>query len=199
MSEKTRDQLIVAGRKLFAEKGFYGASIAKIAAELGVTKQTLLHHFGSKEKLYAEVLQHINDSLVDHMNNVELQHRDPITRLEQVFLELFENQKTNSEGTRIVMRELLDNVARVDRVKNWYLKEFLNSLITLARQVPNTKLRSDGEILAAICQLLGAVNYFNLSQQTLQGILGIKVLKQANAAFPKELKRLVRSAFSPTL
>ena len=57
---KTRDQLLAIAATQFAQKGFYGASIASIADELCLTKQALLHHFGSKEKLYGEVLQSIS-------------------------------------------------------------------------------------------------------------------------------------------
>ena len=65
MSLSTRDQFIAAAQHLFAEKGFYGASIAAIAEELGLTKQALLHHFGNKEKLYGEVLQRLSGELLE--------------------------------------------------------------------------------------------------------------------------------------
>lgn len=52
-----RERFIEAATDVFAERGFYGTSIAAIADALPLTKQALLHHFGSKEKLYAEVLK----------------------------------------------------------------------------------------------------------------------------------------------
>ena len=55
MAQDTRERLLDQAEPLFAERGFYGVSIAAIASELGLTKQALLHHFGSKEKLYGEV------------------------------------------------------------------------------------------------------------------------------------------------
>ena len=61
MTISTRDQLLATARTLFAERGFYGVSIASIANEHGLTKQALLHHFSSKEKLYGEVLKEIAD------------------------------------------------------------------------------------------------------------------------------------------
>ena len=53
---ETREALVEVARRLFSERGFYGVSVAAIASELGITKQALLHHFGTKEALYAEVL-----------------------------------------------------------------------------------------------------------------------------------------------
>ena len=50
----TRERFLDAAAEAFAERGFYGTSIAAIAESLPYTKQALLHHFGSKEKLYAK-------------------------------------------------------------------------------------------------------------------------------------------------
>ena len=40
----------------FAERGVAGTSLDDLARQLGVTKQTILYHFGSKDGLVAEVL-----------------------------------------------------------------------------------------------------------------------------------------------
>jgi AcrR family transcriptional regulator len=45
---------------LFAEHGFDGASLAVIGAEAGVSRGTPGYFFGSKEGLYAEVLQRVD-------------------------------------------------------------------------------------------------------------------------------------------
>ena len=59
-AEVTKTQFLDVAKKLFAQKGFYGVSIASISGELGFTKQALLHHFGSKEGLYGAVLEGIS-------------------------------------------------------------------------------------------------------------------------------------------
>lgn len=60
-------KFIEAATRQFARKGFYGASISSIANELGLSKQAVLHHFGSKEKLYGEVLQQISEPTLIRM------------------------------------------------------------------------------------------------------------------------------------
>ena len=52
----TAEKLIDIAETLFAEKGFYGTSIRDLAEGLGIAKSSLLHHFPTKEKLYAAVL-----------------------------------------------------------------------------------------------------------------------------------------------
>ena len=59
MAQDTRERLLDQAESLFAERGFYGVSIAAIANELGLTKQALLHHFGSKGKRDGEGLKRV--------------------------------------------------------------------------------------------------------------------------------------------
>jgi len=53
----TRDAILDAAIKAFAARGYRGASIDQIAAEVGVSRQGVLHHFPSKTKLLVAVLE----------------------------------------------------------------------------------------------------------------------------------------------
>jgi len=52
----TNKRLLEATLKLISEKGYMGATTREIAQEAGVTELTLFRHFGSKEKLFKELL-----------------------------------------------------------------------------------------------------------------------------------------------
>ena len=52
----TKHRAIAAASAAFAERGVSGTSLDWLASELGVTKQTILYHFGSKDGLITEVL-----------------------------------------------------------------------------------------------------------------------------------------------
>ncbi|MGH1491247.1 MAG: TetR/AcrR family transcriptional regulator [Acidimicrobiales bacterium] len=64
----TKDRAIRAATVAFAGKGVAGTSLDGLAAELGITKQTILYHFGSKDGLIAAVLTDAAEQLL-----VELQ------------------------------------------------------------------------------------------------------------------------------
>ncbi len=49
----------------FADKGVAGTSLDDLARQLGVTKQTILYHFGSKDGLVADVLAVAARELLD--------------------------------------------------------------------------------------------------------------------------------------
>lgn len=42
---------------MFRQKGFNGASMADLAAEVGMTKSSLYHHFPSKQSLLSEIVE----------------------------------------------------------------------------------------------------------------------------------------------
>ena len=55
-AEKTRNNILKAARKLFSEHGFAGTSVDSIADAAGANKQRIYAYFGSKKKLFEEVL-----------------------------------------------------------------------------------------------------------------------------------------------
>lgn len=54
---ESREAILVAANDLFAAQGFRGASLAAIAARVGLSEAGVLHHFPSKEHLLLELLE----------------------------------------------------------------------------------------------------------------------------------------------
>jgi AcrR family transcriptional regulator len=53
----TRVRILDAAEAVFAQVGFDAARLADVAADVGIRRPSLLYHFGSKETLYAAVVQ----------------------------------------------------------------------------------------------------------------------------------------------
>lgn len=51
------------GRRHFAKHGFNGASLDAISKDVGVTKQAILHFFGSKERYYFAIIAELFERL----------------------------------------------------------------------------------------------------------------------------------------
>ena len=184
----TRTRFVVAATRAFAERGFYGASIAGIAESLGLTKQALLHHFGNKEKLYAEVLARISDRL---MADLDEAHTGNDNGLEATFVAFYRAALEHRDDTQLLMRELLDNKHRASSARTWYLKPFLDRLTALAIAAGPRVLEDEPQALAFVYQLLGAINYFAVSEPTLTQMLGPRAYGNTEAAFEAELRALI--------
>src|SRR2546426_10712709 len=54
-----RDEILDEATRLFAERGYEGASMADLAERVGLRKASLFHHFASKDVLYGAVLERL--------------------------------------------------------------------------------------------------------------------------------------------
>ena len=193
MSATTREQFIAAAGRLFAERGFYGASIAAIAEELGLTKQALLHHFGNKEKLYGEVLMHISGELLAASREIVTTGEDPAQQLEELVVAQYRGQISDTDAARLIMRELLDNEQRAEKAGNWYLQPYLETLVDTVLANDGTRDIGRARALALVYQLLGAAHYFAVSQPTLTQMFGASLYRRTRACFEDELRLLIRA------
>ncbi len=57
--KRTRQSILDAATAIFAEKGYSGANVSEIVARAGTTKPMVYYHFGSKEGLFAAVLEEV--------------------------------------------------------------------------------------------------------------------------------------------
>jgi AcrR family transcriptional regulator len=65
-----REEILTTALEVFAQRGYRRASLREIAEAVGLSQAGLLHHFSSKEELFAEVLRKRDEadlsSAVDH-------------------------------------------------------------------------------------------------------------------------------------
>src|ERR1041384_5470043 len=103
-SAQRREQLIVIGRSLFAERGFDATSIEEVAARAKVSKPVVYEHFGGKEGLYAVVVDREVRSLLDRITTA-LTAGHPRELLEQAALALLDYIEGETDGFRVLVRE----------------------------------------------------------------------------------------------
>jgi AcrR family transcriptional regulator len=102
--KERREQLLVIGRSLFAERGFEAASIEEIASRAHVSKPVVYEHFGGKEGLYAVVVDREMRHLLDQVTGA-LTGGHPRELLEQAALALLTYIEDETDGFRILVRD----------------------------------------------------------------------------------------------
>jgi AcrR family transcriptional regulator len=103
-ASQRREQLIIIGRQLFAERGFDATSIEEVAARAKVSKPIVYEHFGGKEGLYAVVVDREVRSLLDRVG-AALTAGHPRELLEQAALALLDYIEEETNGFRVLVRE----------------------------------------------------------------------------------------------
>ena len=99
-----REQLVDVGRKLFAEKGFEAVTIEEIASKAGVSKPVVYEHFGSKDGLYAVIVDREMNILLGSISD-SLTARAPRALLEQATRALFDYIESREDGFRVLVRD----------------------------------------------------------------------------------------------
>lgn len=66
-ADKARERILEAAERRLAEVGPEGLRLTELATELHISHPAILHHFGSREGLVAEVVRRAYDSLNDEL------------------------------------------------------------------------------------------------------------------------------------
>jgi TetR/AcrR family transcriptional regulator, mexJK operon transcriptional repressor len=83
VSAPKHDAILDAAKRVFLRAG-YSASMDLVAAEAGVSKQTVYNHFGSKEGLFRAIVEHVSGELLDVLVERDSARPDPAATLEAI-------------------------------------------------------------------------------------------------------------------
>lgn len=84
------ERMLDAGERIFAERGFRGASMDEIAEASGITKALLYQYFGSKETFYEACVERARVRLFDRLEHEAEQAPDAPGRLRAVVTAYFD-------------------------------------------------------------------------------------------------------------
>jgi TetR/AcrR family transcriptional regulator, regulator of cefoperazone and chloramphenicol sensitivity len=108
-SDFTRDRILRAAVRLFAERGYDATSVRALAAKARVNQAAVNYHFKSKEGLYREVLREAIRALTQH----QLSHAQETQAMPR--------ERALGEFVRDQLRPLSarDDVSRYIHILNW--------------------------------------------------------------------------------
>ena len=108
VGEETRRDIIRAAMKEFAEKGLSGARVDEIAARTRTTKPMIYYHFGSKEKLYAAVMEEAYGEVRRKEQGLHLDDLPPLDALQRLVEVTFDHHAAHPEHVRLVCVENIE-------------------------------------------------------------------------------------------
>jgi len=74
-SKEKHEAILEAAIDLFSEHGYAATSVDAIAAEAGVAKQTVYHHFGNKNALLEAAICRVTTDIVEPLDEIETARR----------------------------------------------------------------------------------------------------------------------------
>lgn len=150
-----RNRILDAALATFAAHGTEGSSVQAVADAVGMSKQALLHHFPTKEKLregvYELLAQRFRDQLPAVATELVSRSHDRYRALIELVLERFDD---NEEPSRFLAFELLE---RPGAVLTWLQTEAAPWLGLIKGVVEQSKDFKDGFDPEAHVAVLGAM------------------------------------------
>jgi AcrR family transcriptional regulator len=129
---ETRQLILRAARRLFAQKGMEATTIRDIAREAGVSPASVVVHFKSKTALLEEALNHdIETALSELVASMpeDLELRDRLLHLARGFFRLYDqNRKLYRALIRHTIFEPAGETPNITNVSGLYLR-FLSGLV----------------------------------------------------------------------
>ena len=113
VGEETRRDIIVAAMKEFAEKGLAGARVDDIAARTRTTKPMIYYHFGSKEKLYAAVIEEAYGGVRSKEQGLHLDDLQPERAMQRLVEVTFDHHAAHPEHVRLVCVENMERARHI--------------------------------------------------------------------------------------
>jgi TetR/AcrR family transcriptional regulator len=89
--EATRQKLLAAARREFADSGLAGARVDEIAARAGVNKQLVYHYFGDKDALYLAVLEWVYEEIRTQERKLNLTGLPPVQAIRKLVESSFDH------------------------------------------------------------------------------------------------------------
>jgi AcrR family transcriptional regulator len=150
-SEKTRRKILDASQKLFAARGFSGASISQIAAEAGVNLSLIYHYVKSKEDLWKETKCWIMEKHPDFSKNFRFEKSENLEEFCEKFIKfVMEVYKKYPELWRMLSWQRMEKEGRaLIGLPSSHFVGFLSIIKTL-QQKGEVGAQSDPELLMAI-------------------------------------------------
>lgn len=105
--QHNRQKILVAAEQAFAEHGFKGTSVQKIADSAGLPKTNILYYFNSKQKLYIAVLEQILSLWNSAFDNATVEH-DPADVLAQYIADKMRLSQAKPEVSKIFALEIIN-------------------------------------------------------------------------------------------
>jgi len=109
MNLTTRERLLQAATRLFADNGYRGASVRDICNLAGANPGAVSYHFGGKRQLYRAVLRRAAAGLAD-MGPViadDTGERAPVSVL-GALQRVLDRMQSDDAATRLLLRDLAD-------------------------------------------------------------------------------------------
>jgi AcrR family transcriptional regulator len=148
MNLTTRERLLQAATRLFADNGYRGASVRNICNLAGANPGAVSYHFGGKRQLYRAVLRRAAAGLADMGPAAadDTGERKPVSVL-GALQRVLDRMQSDDAATRLLLRDLADGGSVAVESLTPPLRTAFEQLATAIGHGDNPQASSEGRLL----------------------------------------------------
>jgi len=109
------DRILVAAALEFAERGYAGARVDRIARRARVNKAMLYYHFKSKQGLYRALLRQIFTRAAERLRAIAASDRPPVEKIDRAIAGIAGFIREHAFFPAIMLREIAEGGVHLDR------------------------------------------------------------------------------------
>ena len=167
----TKEKILKTATTLFCELGYKGASVRKIASEVGIRESAIYNHYKNKEEIFLEVAKDIFSSPFslssDEIRELATRGKPFLQKFAMQYKMLTFDKKTESMF-RLLMIELMQNKT----LREQFMSDFHNKNITLLSEgffvmMQNSLIRSADPMMLSY-EFLSTLFYIRLQVMLLR-------------------------------
>lgn len=79
-----KEQILECAEELFAEHGYDGTSVRQLASKAGVNIAMISYYFGSKEELFANLVEYRSSFIRERIQGLQVTNASPIEKMNQL-------------------------------------------------------------------------------------------------------------------
>jgi AcrR family transcriptional regulator len=113
-ASQSRARILDAARQAFADGGFAGAGVDRIARQARVNKALIYYYFADKQTLYTTVLEEMFTAFGDRLRPVVEENAPPLDKIDRFISVIVAFVEERPYMPRIMMRELAEGGRHLD-------------------------------------------------------------------------------------
>ncbi len=171
----TRQRLVEAAGRVFAEKGYRAATVRDIIRQAGANLAAVNYHFGDKDGLYAAVLEHTYvKALEKHPPDGGLEPGAPAEKrlhgFIRSFLQRIFDEDVQACYGRLMARELVEPTAALDGVVN-RIRPLYGRLCAIVKEIAGPDAGVD-RVERSAKSVVGQILFYKHAAPVLQRLEG---------------------------
>ncbi len=188
---KKKEQILEVAETLFAEHGYEGTSVRKLAVKARINVAMISYYFGSKEKLFEALVEYRAGTSREKLEELSRKDYDPVTKIEKLVDLYVDRIFDNHRFHKILQREIaLQQRSRMHEVIVGILMRNMKEIKKIIEEGQRKKIFRKVDIECTIATLVGTISKVTDSPMMVCKILNIDPEK--NSIFDDKNKLRVK-------